>query len=127
MSDKNEPTAPISPFALPMPMLDEGLIYYYFKIQRRNFWCYKNYLKLEIIDNYYVIDYDSGILKIPRTKSQQDIIDIMRTIGIKNKNFYKVYVMSDNSKLSKKYLYDLNSIINFVNKTELIMCHVKYS
>ena len=29
--------------------------------------------------------------------------------------------------MSKKKLYDLNSIINFVNKTELIMEDVKYN
>ena len=29
--------------------------------------------------------------------------------------------------MSKKTLYDLNSIINFVNKTELIMENVKYN
>ncbi len=126
------PSAPISPFALPMPLLNEGEIEYYFIIKRRNFFCYKKYLKLEISDTYYIINIfvsriNNSILKIPKNKSKNDIIDILKTIGISNKHIFKIQVMSDNEKLSKKYLYNLEAILNFINKTETIMENVKYN
>jgi len=66
-------------------------------------------------------------LKIPKNKSKNDIIDILKTIGISNKHIFKIQVMSDNEKLSKKYLYNLEAILNFINKTETIMENVKYN
>ena len=74
----------------------------------------------------YIIEYVNGILEIPKTKSKEYIIDILKTIGIKNKHIFKVFVMQDQIILSSRNFYDLNSIINFVNKTEIIMENVKY-
>ena len=34
--------------------------------------------------------------------------------------------MNGQTLMSSKYFYDLNSIINFINKTELIMENVKH-
>lgn len=129
MNDYNNsnPTAPISPLALPVALQDDRKFNYYFLIKRRSFWCYKRYLKLQINNDYYVINYNNGILEIPKNKSIDYIIDILKTIGISNKHIFKIYVMRGEILMSKKRFYDLNSIINFVNKTELIMEDVKYS
>tara|TARA_Y100000592_G_C5401912_1_gene283551 strand:- start:444 stop:824 length:381 start_codon:yes stop_codon:yes gene_type:complete len=119
-----EATAP-SPLILGVGM--EKSFNYHFIIKRRSFWCYKNYLKLEINNDHYVINYKNGILEIPKEKPRDYIIDILKTIGISNKHIFKIYVMNGEILMSKKILYDLNSIINFVNKTEIIMADVKYN
>jgi len=120
------PSAPVSPLVLPVAVQTDGKLNYHFIIKKRSFWCYKQYLKLEINNQYYVIKYKNGIVEIPRNKNKEYIIEILKTIGISNKHFFKIYVMNDDIKMSKKRLYDLNAIINFVNKTELIMENVKY-
>ena len=76
--------------------------------------------------DYYYIEYFNGNLQIPKTKSKQYIIDILKTIGISNKHIFKVHVMNGQTLMSSKHFYDLNSIINFVNKTEIIMENVKH-
>ena len=116
-----------SPLILPASVEVSKLFNYYFIIKKRSFWCYNNYLKLEINNDYYTINYNNGVLEIPKTKSIDYIIEILRTIGISNKHMFKIYVMKGDIIMSKKKLYDLNSIINFVNKTELIMENVKYN
>lgn len=121
-----KPTAP-SPLVLPVAIERNRHFNYYFIIKKRSFWCYNNYLKLEINNDYYVINYNNGILEIPKNKSIEYIIEILKTIGISNKHIFKIYVMKGEILMSKKILYDLNSIINFVNKTELIMENVKYN
>lgn len=123
--DNKTPTAP-SPLILGVSVMNNLNFNYHFIIKKRSFWCYKNYLKLEINDSYYIIKYYNGTLEIPKTKSIQYIIDILKTLGISNKHIFKVYVMKDNVMMSKKILYDLNAIINFINKTELIMENVKH-
>tara|TARA_R110002110_G_scaffold5358_5_gene27744 strand:+ start:586 stop:984 length:399 start_codon:yes stop_codon:yes gene_type:complete len=120
------PSAP-SPLLLAMPVSNEEQFNYYFMIKIRSFWCYKQYLTLEINKEYYVIKYKNGVLEIPRIKNKDYVIDILKTIGIKNKHIFKVYVMNGQIVLSKRRLYDLNSIINFVNKTEMIMENVKHT
>lgn len=129
MNDNNyaNPTAP-SPLILPVAVESVSNNFkYYFIIKKRSFWCYKNYLKLTLTNLSYEIEYNNGIVQIPKTKSHQYIIDILRTIGIKNKHIFKIYVMQNDLILSSKIFYDLNSIINFVNKTESIMEDVKYT
>ena len=122
------PTAPISPLILSaLPVPNEEQFNYYFMIKIRSFWCYKQYLTLEINKEYYVIKYKNGVLEIPRIKNKDYVIDILKTIGIKSKHIFKVYVMNGQIVLSKRRLYDLNSIINFVNKTEMIMENVKHN
>ena len=116
-----------SPLILPASVEVSKLFNYYFIIKKRSFWCYNNYLKLEINNDYYIINYNNGVLEIPKTKCIDYIIEILRTIGISNKHMFKIYVMKGDIIMSKKKLYDLNSIINFVNKTELIMENVKYN
>jgi hypothetical protein len=127
MDNKNytSPSAP-SPLCLPVAIARQRFNYY-FIIKKRSFWCYNNYLKLEINNDYYLINYKNGILEIPKNKSIEYIIEILKTIGISNKHIFKIYVMKGEILMSKKTLYDLNSIINFVNKTELIMENVKYN
>jgi hypothetical protein len=127
MDNKNytSPSAP-SPLCLPVAIARQRFNYY-FIIKKRSFWCYNNYLKLEITNDYYLINYKNGILEIPKNKSIEYIIEILKTIGISNKHIFKIYVMKGEILMSKKTLYDLNSIINFVNKTELIMENVKYN
>jgi len=124
--DNKTPTAP-SPLILGVSVMDNLNFNYHFIIKKRSFWCYKNYLKLEINDGYYIIKYCNGTLEIPKTKSIEYIIDILKTLGISNKHIFKVYVMKDNIIMSKKILYDLNAIINFINKTEIIMENVKHN
>jgi len=121
------PTAPISPLILAMPVQNEQQFDYYFIIKKRSFWCYKNYITLELNDNYYIVKYLHGVLQIPRTKTKEYIIDILKTIGIKNKHLFKIYVMNGQICLSKKIVYDLNSIISFIDKTEMIMENVKHN
>lgn len=121
-----KPSAP-SPLVLPVAIERNRHFNYYFIIKKRSFWCYNNYLKLEINNDYYIIYYNNGILEIPKNKSVEYIIEILKTIGISNKHIFKIYVMKGEILMSKKILYDLNSIINFVNKTELIMENVKYN
>jgi hypothetical protein len=120
------PTAPVSPFALPMPLLDDGTIEYYFIIKRRSFFCYKFFLKIEISESMYIINFNSSVLKIPKSKTKIDIISILLTVGVTNKHIFKLYVMSDDKKLSTKILYNLEGIMNHINKTEAIMENVKY-
>tara|TARA_R110001599_G_scaffold5292_1_gene26990 strand:- start:49 stop:435 length:387 start_codon:yes stop_codon:yes gene_type:complete len=120
-----KPTAP-SPLCLPIAVARQQPFNYYFIIKKRSFWCYKKYIKLELDCDYYYIEYFNGNLQIPKTKSKEYIIDILKTIGISNKHIFKVYVMNGQTLMSSKYFYDLNSIINFVNKTELIMENVKH-
>jgi len=127
MDNKNytSPSAP-SPLCLPIAVARQSPFNYYFIIKKRNFCCYKKYIKLELDCDYYYIEYFNGNLQIPKTKSKEYIIDILKTIGISNKHIFKVYVMNGQTLMSSKYFYDLNSIINFVNKTELIMENVKH-
>lgn len=127
MDNKNytSPSAP-SPLCLPVAIARQQPFNYYFVIKKRSYWCYKKYIKLELDSEYYFIEYFNGNLQIPKTKSKEFIIDILKTIGISNKHIFKVYVMNGQTLMSSKYFYDLNSIINFVNKTELIMENVKH-
>lgn len=119
-------TAP-SPLLLGLPVLNDGDQFnYYFIIKIRSFWCYREYLTLEINKDYYVIKYKNGTLEIPLSKNKDYIIDILKTIGIKNKHIFKVYVMNGQIVLSSRRLYDLNSIITFITKTETIMENVKH-
>ncbi len=115
-----------SPLQLPAQTLKNN-IKYHFIIKKRLWWCYGKYLKLELNENFFVIKYNDGILEIPRNKSIQYTIDILKTIGIKNKKIFKVFVMNGEICMSKKICFDLNTIINFVLKTEMIMENVKYS
>jgi len=126
MNDNILPTAS-APSPLILGVGIEKSFNYHFIIKKRSFWCYKNYLKLEISNLYYIIKYKNGILEIPKDKPRDYLIDILKTIGIRNKHIFKVYVMNGEILMSKKVLYDLNSIINFVNKTEIIMENVKYN
>ena len=122
----NSPSAP-SPLFLPVAVESISRKFdYHFIIKKRSFFCYKNYIKLKLNHDLYIIEYVNGILEIPKTKSKEYIIDILKTIGIKNKHIFKVFVMQDEIILSSRNFYDLNSIINFVNKTEIIMENVKY-
>ena len=127
MDNKNytSPSAP-SPLCLPIAVARQQPFNYYFVIKKRSYWCYKKYIKLELDSEYYFIEYFNGNLQIPKTKSKEYIIDILKTIGISNKHIFKVYVMNGQTLMSSKYFYDLNSIINFVNKTEIIMENVKH-
>lgn len=121
----NNPTAP-SPLVLPVAIERNSNFNYHFIIKKRSFWCYNVYLKLEINNEYYIINYNNEILEIPKHKPRDYLIDILKTIGISNKHIFKIYVMKGEIMMSKKILYDLNSIINFVNKTEIIMENVKH-
>ena len=83
MDNKNytSPSAP-SPLCLPVAIERNRQFNYYFMIKKRSFWCYNNYLKLEITNDYYLINYKNGILEIPKNKSIEYIIEILKTIGI---------------------------------------------
>jgi len=63
MDNKNytSPSAP-SPLCLPVAIARQRFNYY-FIIKKRSFWCYNNYLKLEITNDYYLINYKNGILE----------------------------------------------------------------
>lgn len=124
--NNNTPTAP-SPLILGIASECKNDFDYYFIIKKRSFFCYKNYLRLELDNQHYIINYNNGILQIPRCKTKEFIIDILKTIGIKNNHIFRVSVMKGQILMSKKRFYDLNSIINFVNKTELIMENVKHN
>jgi len=48
------PTAP-SPLVLPVAV-QRPVYKYYFIIKKRNFWCYKHYLQIEVDDNFIYFD-----------------------------------------------------------------------
>jgi len=118
------PTAP-SPLVLPVAV-QRPVYKYYFIIKKRNFWCYKNYLQIEVDDNYIYFEYSSGTLQIPKTKHITHVIQILNTIGIKNKAMYKLYVMKGEKKMSKKYFYNILNIVNYIFKVGLIMMDVEF-
>lgn len=128
MNDNNIPL-PTSPPLLALPVSTQRDFEYYFILKKRSFWCYNKYITINRDNNNYIINKnkDENILQIPLHKNEEDIIKILKTCGIKNKAFYKLYVMNGDILLSKKTFYNIKDVINHIFITENILSGCKFN
>ena len=117
------------PSAIAVVVAQEPKFEYYFKVKRRSFFCYKNYIVVERGDDIYNIKTinNNNILSFSKHKSVDNIVDIMKTVGIKNNNIYRVSVCNGQATMSTKRFYNLKGVINFIYTTDQLLNDVNYS
>ena len=112
--------------ATAVPIQEQNLNYY-FNIKLRSFFCYKPYINIELSNDNYILNIinNENILYINNLKTCKEFVNILKTIGVKNNSIFLCEVISESKTLSKKRFYNINSVINFIFKTILILKDVK--
>tara|TARA_R100000734_G_scaffold16620_1_gene12727 strand:+ start:177 stop:587 length:411 start_codon:yes stop_codon:yes gene_type:complete len=131
------PTAPISPLQLPQQQVAISTIlrpfihYDYIVLKRCGLFCYNDCFLLTKKDDtkWNITLYDVGKLScdIPTDKSNEDMVMIINSLGVKKNSIYRVDVYNRDCFIQKKYFKSVSSIIEFITKNENVIQGVKYS
>lgn len=126
--EKNTFETPTAPIANAFLIDSNRNFNYFFKIKKRSFFCYKAYMEIKQDENNYKVSRhkNENILCVSKNKSVDDIVNIMKTIGIKNNAIFLCKVCSDQKTMSKKRFFNLKSLISFIFKTDQILKDIKY-
>lgn len=122
---KANPTAPpalyLSPPLIPVAVASPT-IHYDYVVFKRSCFCYNHLFSLMKRPNKWKLSMamEKNAYEIPLNKTNEDITQILMSLGIENALF-KVDVYSKDIKVNTKYYITINSLVNYIIENEKVI------
>ena len=121
----NKPTAPpelyLTPPLIPVARASPT-IHYNYVVYKRSCFCYNHIFTLTKKGEKWKLSMatEKNKYQIPTNKSNEDITQILMSLGVDNA-LYKVKVYSKDVKVNTKYFITINSLVNFIAENEIVI------